>query len=135
LESNSSRTDVTLTVLQARLLILLKNRINNGEFTERGLARMVGISQPQVHNVLKGARKLSLQTADRFLCKLQLSVLDLISQSEFTSEIALRSSLDSLLSGGLPSLALLQLDPLLTSRRGSSLLDLLTDISPKGRIG
>ncbi len=32
---------------------------SNGELTERGFARSVGISQPHVHNVLKGVRNLS----------------------------------------------------------------------------
>ena len=37
----------------------LRTRIQNGELTERSLARLTGISQPHIHNVLKGAKILS----------------------------------------------------------------------------
>ena len=52
--------------------------VQNGELTERGLARMIGISQPHMHHILKGARGLSVETADRILAKLKISVLDLL---------------------------------------------------------
>ena len=39
---------------QAKLLARVRDRLHNGELTERGLARQIGISQPHVHNVLKG---------------------------------------------------------------------------------
>jgi plasmid maintenance system antidote protein VapI len=52
-------------------------RMANGEFTERSLAGRVGVSQPQIHNVLKGARKLTPELADRILQALGISVLDL----------------------------------------------------------
>ena len=82
LKSDSEPENVTFTVLQCRLLDILRNRINNGEFTERGLARLVGISQPQVHNVLKGVRKLNAHTADLLLHTLKMTVLDLLTQSD-----------------------------------------------------
>ena len=82
LKSDSEPKDVTFTVLQCRLLGILRHRINNGEFTERSLARLVGISQPQVHNVLKGVRKLSPQTADLLLGTLKMTILDLLTQTE-----------------------------------------------------
>jgi hypothetical protein len=43
---------------QQRLISFVVAKIRNGEFTERGLARVLGVSQPQLHNVLKGARPL-----------------------------------------------------------------------------
>jgi plasmid maintenance system antidote protein VapI len=52
-------------------------RMANGESTERSLAGRVGVSQPQIHNVLKGARKLTPELADRILQVLGISVLDL----------------------------------------------------------
>jgi transcriptional regulator with XRE-family HTH domain len=64
--------------LQRRLLASVKGRVQNGELTERGLARMIGISQPHMHHILKGARSLSVETADRILRRLGLSVLDLL---------------------------------------------------------
>lgn len=68
--------------LQARLVAALKARLHNGELTERRLARLAGISQPHMHNVLKGARILSPDAADRVLKCLRLSVLDLITVPE-----------------------------------------------------
>src|SRR5512145_3561805 len=68
--------------LQARLVATLKARLHNGELTERRLARLTGISQPHMHNVLKGARILSPDAADRVLKCLRLSVLDLITVPE-----------------------------------------------------
>jgi len=79
---------VTFGVLRARLIEQVKLRMNNGEFTERGLARLLGISQSQTHNVLKGARKLQMQVADRILMKLELSTMDLLTEGEL--EAALR---------------------------------------------
>ena len=70
-----------------RLVQKVKGRIDNGEFTERGLARILGISQSQTHNVLKGARRLKMQLADRILMKLGLSAMDLLSESELNTAL------------------------------------------------
>jgi plasmid maintenance system antidote protein VapI len=78
--------------LQARLLRLLSSRINNGEFTERGLARLIGVSQPQFHNVLKGKRKLQTKLADRILQKFEISVLDLFHETELREQLVGRSN-------------------------------------------
>lgn len=56
----------------------LRQRVRNGEVTERGLARMAGISQPHLHNMLKGARALSAEKADLLLTRLELSVVDVL---------------------------------------------------------
>jgi transcriptional regulator with XRE-family HTH domain len=64
--------------LQRRLLARVKSCVQNGEVTERGLARMIGISQPHMHHILKGVRSLSVETADRILRKLDISLLDLL---------------------------------------------------------
>lgn len=80
----------TFTSLQARLLRLINLRIDNGEFTERGLARLIGISQPQVHNVLKGKRKLQVQLADRIMHKFDITVLDLLYETELREQLATR---------------------------------------------
>jgi plasmid maintenance system antidote protein VapI len=50
---------LTYQDVQLRLLAYVRSQITNGELTERGFARLIGISQPHVHNVLKGVRKLS----------------------------------------------------------------------------
>ena len=56
----------------------LKRQIRNGELTERGLARCVGLSQSHMHNVLKGARILTADVADQILKGLQMTLLDLM---------------------------------------------------------
>jgi transcriptional regulator with XRE-family HTH domain len=81
---------VTFEVLRTRLVQLVKLRVNNGEFTERGLARILGISQSQAHNVLKGARLLQVQLADRMLAKLGLSATDLFSEDELDAALRLK---------------------------------------------
>ncbi len=93
MESFSLPSGVTFEVLRLRLLQQIKLRINNGEFTERGLSRILGISQSQTHNVLKGARTLQMQVADRLLLKLGLSAMDLLSEGEL--DTALRLKIDA----------------------------------------
>jgi DNA-binding transcriptional regulator YdaS (Cro superfamily) len=63
--------------LQARLLDYVRWKVRNGELTERRLAGLIGVSQPHMHNVLKGLRTLSPGIADRILRMLEMSVLDL----------------------------------------------------------
>ena len=64
--------------LHRRLTLLLLDRVRKGEATERGLARKTGVSQPHIHNVLKGKRLLSAGTADAILEELHLDILDLL---------------------------------------------------------
>ena len=68
---------MTFNQLQQRLLDDLRLRVRNGESTERGLAKAVGISQTHLHNVLKGKRLLSMEKTDDVLRYLRLGVLDL----------------------------------------------------------
>ena len=90
MESLLGPTRVTFEVLRTRLVQLVKLRINNGEFTERGLSRILGISQSQTHNVLKGARRLQMQLADRILTKLGLSAVDLLSEGELDAALRMK---------------------------------------------
>jgi hypothetical protein len=64
--------------LQTRLINIARERVKAGELTERGLARMCGISQPQLHNVLKSIRGLSTGSTDRMMQALDLDVSDLL---------------------------------------------------------
>ena len=64
--------------LQMRFVQHLRERVRGGELTERGLARMTGVSQPHIHHVLKGTRLFSLTVSDEILHRLQLDLLDLI---------------------------------------------------------
>ena len=71
-------------VLQLRLIAFLKGRVRNGEITERRLALLTGVSQPHIHNVLKGARMLSPEIADQILECLHISIFDLFQKEEMT---------------------------------------------------
>ena len=74
---------MTLGDLQQRFVDLLRKRVRNGEVTERGLARQVGVSQPHMHNVLHGKRTFSVETTDDMMRQLRVYVLDLIEPSEW----------------------------------------------------
>ncbi|HWB99940.1 MAG TPA: hypothetical protein VG672_24700 [Bryobacteraceae bacterium] len=55
----------------------VRTLVRNGEVTERGLARLAGISQPHLHNVLKGVRAMTPEIGDLLLVTLKLDLLDL----------------------------------------------------------
>lgn len=69
-------------LLQLRLIAHVQERVQRGELTERGLARRTGISQPHLHNVLKGVRVLSPQIGDVLLHHLHITLLDLLKDDE-----------------------------------------------------
>jgi hypothetical protein len=64
--------------LRERLVAHLRERVRSGELTERGLARICRVSQPHIHNVLKGKRTLSPQMSDEILQQLHMDLLDLV---------------------------------------------------------
>jgi len=64
--------------LQIGLIAALKTRLRNGDLTERRIAHLTGISQPHIHNVLKGARILSPEIADRILDRFQIPLAELL---------------------------------------------------------
>jgi transcriptional regulator with XRE-family HTH domain len=68
--------------LQMRFIGFLRERVRSGELTERGLARLTGVSQPHIHNVLKEKRLLSIETSDRILRRLRMDLLDLVRPEE-----------------------------------------------------
>jgi transcriptional regulator with XRE-family HTH domain len=69
-------------LLKLRLITHVQGRLQRGELTERGLARRTGISQPHLHNVLKGVRVLSPQMGDLLLRHLHITLVDLLSADE-----------------------------------------------------
>ena len=83
---------MTFEEAQLRLLALVRDRIRNGELTERGFARLIGISQPHAHNVLKGVRNLSPEFLDAILKLLQLSLLDLATVDELDANVNKRAA-------------------------------------------
>jgi hypothetical protein len=68
--------------LQDRLTANLRERVRGGEVTERGLARLTRVSQPHLHNVLKGKKLLSTDMADQVLHHLRMDILDLVDPGE-----------------------------------------------------
>lgn len=68
--------------LQVRLVARLEERVRSGQTTERGLARLTGVSQPHMHNVLKRKRLLSSETADAICRELKIDLLDLLDPAE-----------------------------------------------------
>lgn len=82
-------------ILHARLIVAIRNRVRNGEMSERSLARLAGISQPHMHNVLKGARCLSSGSADVILRSLRMSILDLLEEEERPPHLRERDSITS----------------------------------------
>lgn len=74
--------NIDFAQLHARLIEHLLERVRNGEITERGLSRLTGVSQPHIHNVLKGKRLLSPASADGILRHLHIDVLDLLEPHE-----------------------------------------------------
>jgi hypothetical protein len=87
-----------LTFQDARLKLLayVRNEVRNGELTERGFARHIGISQPHAHNVLKGVRSLSPDVFDLVLKYLHLSLLDLASIEEVEAQLQRRRTAERL---------------------------------------
>jgi hypothetical protein len=77
--------------LQGRLVDLARARVRAGELTERGLARMCGLSQPHMHNVLKNIRVLSIPSADRLMLALDIRVLDLLWRVSSESDAQVRA--------------------------------------------
>lgn len=81
---------LNFAALRERLLETARHKLSNGEFTERGLARSVGLSQPHVHNVLKGTRLLTSAVGDLLLSGLDISLLDVITSGELSQELSRR---------------------------------------------
>ena len=71
--------------LRETLTELLRTKVRNGTTTERSLAKLIGMSQPHLHNVLKGTRTLSTEMIDQCLYQLRLSVFDLVDRSALTA--------------------------------------------------
>ena len=82
MKSNLASKYINLNDINIRLIAYIRLRINCGEYTERSLARILGISQPHLHNMLKGARRLSPEFANGVMTKFEITILDLITVEE-----------------------------------------------------
>ncbi len=72
-----------VSTLQARLTSYLDRRVRNGEFSERSLAARLGVSQPHIHNVLKGVRLMTPHLADHIVVRLNLTLDDLFTEEDY----------------------------------------------------
>ncbi len=70
---------VTFATLLSRATHEIRRRVRNGEVSERRLAHLAGLSQPHVHNVLKGVRLPSPESVDRLMRALGIRMIDLLS--------------------------------------------------------
>ena len=73
---------MTFHDLHQRLINDVRRRVSSGEISVRGLALATGMSQPHLHNVLKGKRLLSADLADSVLAQLHIDLLDLMKPEE-----------------------------------------------------
>ena len=73
---------MTFADLHEKFVAHLRERVRSGELTERGIARISGVSQPHVHNVLKGKRVLSQEMCDEILLHLRMDLLDLVTPDD-----------------------------------------------------
>jgi len=74
--------EMSFHLLQLRVIAHVQERVRRGDVTERGLARLTGISQPHLHNILKGVRVLSPHMGDLILRQLHINLLDLLELEE-----------------------------------------------------
>lgn len=88
-------------VLRGRLIEGLRSLVANGFYTERSLARCIGISQPQMHNILKGRRALTPEVADLAMERMSMSVLDLLLPEE-VAEFERRKNDSSRIAANIP---------------------------------
>lgn len=72
---------VTIAAVLAMVTEQAQRRVRNGEATERGMALRAGVSQPYLHNVLKGARQMSPDLADRLLREFNMGVPEVLADS------------------------------------------------------
>lgn len=80
---------VNFDVAKKRLIRFVSLRIQNGVCTQRQLAKLVGVSQPQLHNVLKGVRALNGELADALLAHFEISLIDLLEPGDSSSATTL----------------------------------------------
>ncbi|MGA3039950.1 MAG: helix-turn-helix transcriptional regulator [Bryobacteraceae bacterium] len=94
-------------LLQLRLVSHVRARVRNGEISERSLARLAGISQPHIHNVLKGTRALSTNMADQMLRRLRIDLADLLAAAEDSAPCGVPASREPAYPGECRAVAML----------------------------
>src|SRR5271166_2658270 len=90
--------------LQDRLRAHIRARIDRRELTGVSLSLQAGLQQGHLSNFLNARRGLSLESMDRLLDALQISVLDLVDAEEIERRVMRPSS------AGLESVAVISVD-------------------------
>lgn len=85
------RYELLCAEILKQVVDIAKHNVHSGRWTERKLARTAGISQPHLHNALKGVRQLSPESADKLLVALGLTVPDILWWSPGEAEPGTRS--------------------------------------------
>ena len=90
--------------LAERLLDRVRYAVRAGRFSERGLAKAIGYSQPHLHNVLKGKRNLQPDLADALMDALPVSLDELLRPAlePKSPPVDLSPVLDGAIGGGAP---------------------------------
>ena len=86
------RSPLTFQDLAQRLVRDLGKLIHSGAVTERRLAAMVSLSQPHLHNVVNGLRRLTPTVADQIIECLDWSLLDLVESAEAQALLSRRQA-------------------------------------------
>jgi len=92
----SGASPLCFSQLIARLIQRMRDRVRCGEITERGIARETGLSQPHVHNLLKGIRAPSPQSADALVRALQGGLLALLGPDDVPNVSGPQTTVDLL---------------------------------------
>jgi transcriptional regulator with XRE-family HTH domain len=69
---------ISISELLGRVIEMARQAVQAGEISERALARRAGLSQPHLHNALKGVRALSPAAADQLMRALDVAVPQLL---------------------------------------------------------
>jgi len=69
---------ISISELLGRVIGMARQAVQAGEISERALARRAGLSQPHLHNALKGVRALSPAAADQLMRALDVAVPQLL---------------------------------------------------------
>lgn len=75
-------TELGFEALAERLIARLNSLVQRGDASERGLAKLAGVSQPHLHNLLAGRRGLTFNVADRLLKIVNLPLASLLSSDD-----------------------------------------------------
>jgi hypothetical protein len=97
--SQSYMPDTRFEDASQRLLSVVKEQIRAGAMSERRLAKLAGVSQPHMHNVLAGKRGLEQGLADRVLEVFGLSLEDLLLEGGRQPQLSL-AAFEAPLGGG-----------------------------------